>query len=105
MSARGGVLLRLSHVAPGGWVVVHRADDRQSDQLRKRASASLSHEAGAMRLDGPLADAEDLGDFLVRVPFDDQLQYLALARSQAGAMGQGRIVPAQRRVRHRLQGL
>src|SRR6185312_12235020 len=64
--------------------VVCRAGDCQVDQLGKRPRADLLHRGRTMGLDGPLADAKDVGDLLVWIAFDDHPHDLALARGQAG---------------------
>src|SRR6185437_3382441 len=60
--------------------VVCRAGDCQVDQLGKRPRADLLHRGRTMGLDGPLADAKDVGDLLVWIAFDDHPHDLALAR-------------------------
>jgi hypothetical protein len=48
--------------------LVRRADNCQMDQLGKCPRADLLHGGGAMGLDGPLADAEDIGDLATDRP-------------------------------------
>jgi hypothetical protein len=43
----------------------------QADQVGKRRHAGPLHDGGAMVLDRALADAEDVGDDLIRAPLDD----------------------------------
>ena len=69
----------------------------QPHQVGERLHFELRHHAGAMRLDGLLADAELVGDDLVGLAGDDHRHDLALAPGQpldAGRAGAPKTLPA-----------
>src|SRR5712671_3644564 len=66
----------------------------QADQIRKRRRARPLHYGGTMVLDRALADAEVVGDYLIRTSFNDEVQDVAFARRQAGETCGRRLVPS-----------
>src|SRR5919202_2569264 len=58
------------------------AADRVARQLDAVAHAELLEDVGPVRLDGLLADRQQLGDLAVRVALGDELDDLLLARGE-----------------------
>ena len=63
--------------------------DRQLDCIGQAASAQTTKHPGPVQLHGPDADAELVGDRLVRLPENKPLENLALARRKPGDLLRG----------------
>src|SRR5579862_6280882 len=59
--------------------------NRKPDQFTQRGHIELTHDVGAMRLNGPDAYAEGRRNFLVGLPLHQKLNDLSFTRAQAGA--------------------
>src|SRR5437773_11372473 len=60
----------------------HPMADGEAHEARQVADLELRHDAAAVGVDAARLHAHDGGDFLARLSVDDELQYLAFARTE-----------------------